>query len=89
MPTEPRPKTVVVAGATGRLGVIVEILLARGHSVRAMTRDPSSPAAARLRGLGVDLVFGDFEDPASIETAAAGADALFATGTVHRGGAGG
>ena len=86
MPTEARPKTVVVAGATGRLGVIVEILLARGHSVRAMTRDPSSPAAALLGGLGVDLVFGDFEDPASIETAAAGADALFATGTVHQAG---
>ena len=29
---------VLVAGATGRLGVVVNVLLDRGHSVRAMTR---------------------------------------------------
>jgi uncharacterized protein YbjT (DUF2867 family) len=80
------PKRVLVAGATGRLGVIVDVLLDRGHSVRAMTRDPSSPAAARLRAAGADLTYGDFDDPDSIASAAAGVDAMFATGTAHRAG---
>jgi len=40
---------VLVVGATGRLGSIVETLIGRGHVVRAMTRDPGSPAALRLR----------------------------------------
>jgi uncharacterized protein YbjT (DUF2867 family) len=39
-------KRVLVAGA-----VIVDVLLDRGHSVRAMTRDPTSSAAARLRAV--------------------------------------
>jgi uncharacterized protein YbjT (DUF2867 family) len=82
----PDPKTVLVAGATGRLGVVVDALVARGHSVRAMTRDPTSPAASRLREIGGDLVYADFEDRASIEDAARGVDALFATGTAHRSG---
>jgi uncharacterized protein YbjT (DUF2867 family) len=79
-------KTVLVTGATGRLGVLVELLLARGHKVRAMTREPSSPPARRLRSLGVEVVHGDFDDPQSIRFAAAGADAMFATGTAHRAG---
>ena len=86
MPTTFEPKTVLVAGATGRFGILVDVLLGRGHAVRAMTRDMDSPAAQRLRSLGADLVYGDFDEPASIEAAAAGADALFATGTAHRAG---
>jgi uncharacterized protein YbjT (DUF2867 family) len=77
---------VLVTGATGRLGVLVEILLARGHAVRAMTREVLSPAAERLRSIGAEVLYGDFDDPASIEMAAAGADALFATGTAHKAG---
>jgi uncharacterized protein YbjT (DUF2867 family) len=73
-----------VAGATGRLAVLVEILLARGHSVRAMTRQVDSLAAGRLQGLGAEVVYGDFEDPGSIARAADGVDALFATGTAHK-----
>ena len=73
-------KRVLVAGATGRLGEIVDVLLERGHAVRAMTRDPHSPAAMRLRDLGAGIVFGDFEQPASIEAAAVGVDAVFACG---------
>jgi uncharacterized protein YbjT (DUF2867 family) len=74
---------VLVAGATGRLGVIVSTLLARGHAVRAMTRDPRSAAAARLRSAGAEVVFGDFDDPDSMAAAARGSDAVFATGTAH------
>lgn len=79
-------KRVLVAGATGRLGVIVDVLLDRGHSVRAMTRNPASPAALTLRAAGAEVVHGDFEDPNTIAAAAAGVDAMFATGTVHRAG---
>jgi uncharacterized protein YbjT (DUF2867 family) len=51
-----------------------------------MTRDPRCGAAARLRAAGAEIVAGDFDDPDSIATAAAGVDALFATGTAHKAG---
>jgi uncharacterized protein YbjT (DUF2867 family) len=79
-------KRVLVAGATGRLGVIVHVLLERGHSIRATARDPTSRAAARLRAAGIEVVYGDFDDPDSLAAAATGADAMFATGTAHRAG---
>jgi len=75
--------TILVAGATGRLGLIADLLLERGHHVRAATRDPDSAAAERLRGLGAEIVRADFDDRASLEAAARGADAAFATGTAH------
>jgi uncharacterized protein YbjT (DUF2867 family) len=80
MPT----KTVLVAGGTGRLGGLVKVLVARGHVVKAMTRNLDSAATGRLRLLGAEPVYGDFEDATSIEAAAARADAIFATGTAHR-----
>jgi uncharacterized protein YbjT (DUF2867 family) len=82
----PIERTVVVAGATGRLGGVVDQLLARGHRVLALTRDPEAEAAARLRDAGAEVRFGDFDDPGTIAAVAAGADALFATGTAHRAG---
>jgi uncharacterized protein YbjT (DUF2867 family) len=86
MSTDSVPKQVLVAGATGRLGGLVDVLLARGHTVRAMTRDPGSATAVRLRDAGARIVVGDFDDPASLATAASGVDAVFATGTAHRAG---
>jgi uncharacterized protein YbjT (DUF2867 family) len=79
-------RTVLVAGATGRLGSIVDLLVARGHRVRAMTRDPESPGAKALRAAGAAPVYGDFDEPRSIAAAAHGATAVFATGTAHRSG---
>jgi uncharacterized protein YbjT (DUF2867 family) len=86
MSTEQRSKTVVVAGATGRLGLVVDTLLARGHAVRGLTRTPDGPSAKRLLEMGAEAVYGDYEDPASLAAAASGADALFATGSAHRSG---
>src|SRR5215467_5019378 len=80
---------VLVAGATGRFGGIVDLLLARGHRVRAATRDPAQPAAAGLAARGAEVVRADFEDPASLTAAASGVDAVFASGTAHRAGPGG
>lgn len=77
-------KTVAVAGATGRLGAIVPLLLSRGHEVRALTRAPASAAAIALAEQGADVIRADFDDPAAVAAASVGADALFATGTAHR-----
>src|SRR5215467_2486395 len=78
------PLTVLVAGATGRFRPIVPLLLERGHHVRAGTRDRDSAAARELAVLGAELVVCDFDDPSTIEDAARGADAVFASGTAHR-----
>jgi uncharacterized protein YbjT (DUF2867 family) len=86
MPHDTGAKTVVVTGATGRLGLLVDRLIARGHAVRVMTRQPDSAAATHLETNGARVVYGDFDDRASIEAAARGADAMFATGTAHRAG---
>ena len=74
--------TVLVTGATGQQGGhLARELLARGHSVRALTRKPESRAAVSLAERGVTVVPGDFEDQASLERAARGVDTIFAMGT--------
>ncbi len=73
---------VLVTGATGKQGGhLVRELLARGHSVRALTRKPESPAAAALAERGVTIVPGDFEDQGSLDRAARGVDTVFAMST--------
>ncbi|MDV3219822.1 NmrA/HSCARG family protein [Intrasporangium sp.] len=75
-------RSVLVTGATGAQGgAVARELLSRGHSVRALTRRPDSPAARALRDLGAEVVVGDFDQPASIREAAHGLDAAFAIGT--------
>jgi uncharacterized protein YbjT (DUF2867 family) len=77
---------VLVAGATGRLGgPLADSLIDRGHRVRALTRDPGSAAAGRLRRRGADIVAGDLDDPPTLHRAAAGADAVFVLSTPHNG----
>jgi uncharacterized protein YbjT (DUF2867 family) len=77
---------VLVAGATGRLGgPLAGSLIDRGHRVRALTRDPGSAAAGRLRRRGAHIVAGDLDDPPSLHRAAAGADAVFVLSTPHHG----
>ncbi|GAA2266201.1 MULTISPECIES: SDR family oxidoreductase [Kitasatospora] len=65
---------IVVSAATGNIGRhLVDLLLAEGAPVRALTRDPERaglPAAA-------ETVRADLTDPASLETALAGAEALW------------
>jgi len=74
--------TVLVTGATGKQGGhLVRELLDRGHSIRALTRKPESPAAAALAARGVTIVRGDFEDQGSLERAARGVDTVFAMAT--------
>lgn len=73
---------VLVTGATGQQGGhVARVLLEKGHRVRALTRQPDSAAARELAALGAEPIAGDFEDAASIERAARGADAMFLMST--------
>jgi uncharacterized protein YbjT (DUF2867 family) len=48
--------TVLVTGATGKQGGrVARALLGKGHTVRALTRKPDSPAAQELKKLGADI----------------------------------
>ncbi|MFI6107701.1 NAD(P)H-binding protein [Streptomyces sp. NPDC051310] len=69
----PRGLTVVVTGASGTLGREAAALLAPGHHVRALTRDPARAAAGGLAG---QVIGADFADRASLARACEGADAL-------------
>ena len=74
--------TVVVTGATGSQGgAVVQNLLTRGHQVRAITRNPDSARAQRMRAAGVDVRRGDFDDSPALTAAMSGADAVFAMST--------
>src|SRR5260221_298445 len=78
----PGQLNVLVTGATGKQGGhLARELLARRHTVRALTRKPESPAAAALAARGVTIVPGDFEDQQSLERAARGVDTVFAMAT--------
>jgi uncharacterized protein YbjT (DUF2867 family) len=74
--------TVVVTGATGKQGgAVVKILLARGHEVRAVTRDTASAKAGELSKAGVTLVRASFEDTAALTKVLEGATSFFAMTT--------
>lgn len=63
---------ILVTGATGTVGrALVHRLAAAGHDVRALTRDPSAPAARALPP-SVEVVAGDFDDPVSLVPALRG-----------------
>src|SRR6266446_8404616 len=81
-------KIALVTGATGKQGgAVVEALLTRGHQVRALTRNATSPAANRLREQGVEIAVGDFTDHDSLVRAIRGADAVYAMSTPYEQGA--
>jgi uncharacterized protein YbjT (DUF2867 family) len=66
--------TVLVAGATGSIGVhVVRDALARGHQVRALVRD--APRAARIPA-GAEIVVGDLTRADALADAVDGIDAV-------------
>ena len=76
------PKLVLVTGATGNQGgAVVRALLKQEHQVRALTRNPASPAAQRLAEQGVEIAIGDFTDHDSLVRAARSVDAIYAMTT--------
>ena len=76
--TKIHDRPIAVAGATGKQGgAVAKHLLARGHKVRALTRNPNKPAAQALAATGAEVVSADLEHRTSLDRALAGAGALF------------
>jgi len=74
---------ILVAGATGQQGgAVARHLLAAGWAVRALTRDPETPAAHALAARGASVVRGDLDDRASVERAVTGAAGVFSVQNV-------
>lgn len=69
---------ILVTGATGQQGgAVARELLARGHKVRAMTRNPDGPNAKAMADLGATVVRGDLDDEASLDGALQGIWGVF------------
>ncbi len=78
-PATPQPRVILVVGATGTQGgAVARELLQRGFSVRGLSRNPNSDSARALIELGAVVVWGDYNDPASLTTALEGVDGIFA-----------
>jgi uncharacterized protein YbjT (DUF2867 family) len=70
---------ILVTGATGKQGgAVARHLLKSGYRVKAMTRKPDGEKAGILRGLGAELVHGDYDDARSLERALEGIWGVFA-----------
>lgn len=82
-----RRDLILVTGATGTQGsATIAQLLEQGHSVRAMTRNPSSETAKVLSKIGVEVVHGDYENPASLAAAIDGVSGVFSVQVPSLGG---
>ena len=67
---------VLLTGATGPVGTeLTRLIAASGRPARAMCRRAGQ--AERMRGLGLEPVLGDFDDPASVESAMRGCETVF------------
>lgn len=82
-PTNNMSKVLAVFGATGQQGssVINNVLsdpeLSRTYSIRALTRNTTSPAAVALSARNVSVVEADLGNRASLEKALSGVHAVF------------
>ncbi len=84
---EGKRKKILVTGATGQQGgAAVPALLAHGHDVRVMTRDPDK--AKGMWKSNVEVVRGDFRDRDSLKKALDGMDGAFVMGTPYEEGPG-
>jgi uncharacterized protein YbjT (DUF2867 family) len=71
-------KIILVTGATGRQGgATARHLLAKGWHVRAIARDLTIPTAQALQQAGAEVIQGDNENLASLETAMQGVYGVF------------
>ncbi|MGA8711245.1 MAG: NmrA/HSCARG family protein [Thermoplasmata archaeon] len=78
----PKSLLVLVTGISGNQGGhLAQQLLARGHRIRALVRNPQNPKLETFRSKRVDVVQGNFEDQTSIQQAARGIDAMFLMST--------
>ena len=73
---------ITVFGATGTTGApLVDTLLAKGATVRAVTSDPAKLDA--LRAKGCEAVAADFTDPAALARACDGAEKIYLVTPAH------
>jgi nucleoside-diphosphate-sugar epimerase len=73
----------LVTGATGFTGGhLARVLAGRGHSVRALVRDPSK--AGDLAAAGIELTPGDLRDRSALDRAVAGIDVVYHVAAVYR-----
>src|SRR5713226_7723380 len=71
-------KTIAVTGSAGNQGgAVARRMLAEGWRVRALTRDPTKPAAQALAAQGAELIAGNMDRPEELAAAFQGADAVF------------
>ena len=72
-------RIVLITGATGKQGgAVARHLAGKGFKIRAMTRKVDSNAAKTLAAAGAEVVKGDLNDAASLESALTGAWGAFA-----------
>jgi uncharacterized protein YbjT (DUF2867 family) len=65
-----KKREILVTGATGRQGgAVARRLLKDGWYVIALTRDPAKPSSKELARLGIEVVKGDLNDRASLNSA--------------------
>jgi uncharacterized protein YbjT (DUF2867 family) len=80
-------KILAIFGATGQQGssvvnhVLADPVLSKTYSIRAITRDTTSPSAQSLTNRGVNVVQADVTDRASLESALSGVHTIFAMTT--------
>jgi nucleoside-diphosphate-sugar epimerase len=75
--------TDLVTGATGFTGGhLARYLLARGHRVRALVRDPAR--AQDLAAAGIELAVGDVRDREAVAIAVRGVDVVYHVAAVYR-----
>ncbi len=72
---------ILVVGATGHLGLAVCRRLAdRDETVRALVRSTSDPKIVdEIRGLGIDLAYGDLQDRTSLDAACRDIDSVISS----------
>lgn len=68
----------LIAGAAGYVGSrLAEYLLARGHTVRGLVRDPEAEVVQRLAGQGMSVWHGDLTQPESLVGVANGVEHVY------------
>ncbi|WP_027660999.1 SDR family NAD(P)-dependent oxidoreductase [Salinispora fenicalii] len=79
---------VLITGGTGFVGAhTIAATVAAGHRVRVLARDPGGVARAlsplKVAGDAVDVVVGDVTDPATVDRAVRGTDAVVHAASVY------
>src|SRR5919204_2872139 len=68
----------LIAGASGYVGSrLADYLLAQGHYVRGLVRDPDAEVVQRLAGQGMAVWQGDVTQPDSLVGVASGIERVF------------